>query len=1292
MAFPEDPLDSLFEMRINGVWTNITADVYRRAPLNHKRGRPPKGTRTDPGSVDLLLDNRTKKYSPRYPMGEYFNGIGRNTELRYSVPGAESYLELDGTATGLASTPDVAALDIVGDIDVRAEITTDWQDIGKPTSKNYGVIGKWSSTLGNRSWMLRVIDRLIIFVWSTDGTNQNQATFNVPSQVRPRIAIRATLDVNDGAGGHIAQLYWAESLDDPNWVALGGPFNGVGVTSVFSGTAPLSVGVFDSTTTPNRIPFIGRGHRFEVRTGIGGTVVANPDFRSQAVGAPSFADGTGKTWTLAGTSRVTDRQYRFVTEMAEWPLRWVKSEQDVYIPAKAAGVLRRMGQGKKALESTLRRRLNQTSAPDMLATWPMEEGISATEFSSPIAGVQTAKFTGMELAAVDTMPGAKALPKLRNPATLRAAIPASTSASQGWQVEFVFFLPTMPAAQSQFFRVECTNSTMRFATVYCATAGITVEVRNIENVVLATVTFFSAQSNADFVGRWNRMRMYVEDAGGGQTHFRAAWLDITTSVGWVATATFTGTRGIAAKATGTWGAGTLDMAMGHLSAFDGDTIPNQVYNGSDEAFDGEAAVSRMDRITNEENTVPFRWTDGDLSLGSELVGPQRQATLLDILESAAAADGGLLYEDRDRIGLVYRDRYTMQNQDPKLTLAYSSVAAPSLAPTDDDLDSVNDVVVTRDGGSFGQATLRVGRMSIQDPPSGIGLYDTQVTLSLATDAQASVIAGWLLHLGTWDEPRVESLSVRLHKHPELIPYILELDVGDRIQVTGVPTWVSASGVLDLLLDGYDEQFGPHTWDIQFNCSPAGPWDVGVVENSIHDRVDTDGTTLQLAADSTQTTLQVHTTQTESAVETSATWTEDAFDTPFDINVGGEVMRVTAVGTQLTPNPFFDADTTGWVAAGGATTIQRSTDFVPVEPRAVATLKVTPPGGVASGGVDQTPRSPVGSVVPGTTYQASGWVYVPAGWTDLRTCIDWYTSGDVFISTSLGSGTSVVAGTWTFLTQSLVAPATASRAIVRARYGGTPAASVVWYVWGLRLTAAPALGYDTFTRTTASTWGTSTDNHAWQEDGGVVTDRSTNGTQGVVTLAANPSTIRHQTILESVTNCDILASIGVSATATGAAFLPAVLVRWTGTSNFYRIRLEFNTTGTLFVALTRGVTAVGSSVNTGLTYVGGDMFRLRVRLIGHRVLVRVWRVGDEEPKVWLLDLTVTSAEGTIDSGRVGVSASAFAGNTNVNPQLRFDDFQVINPQKFTVERSLNNIVKAQTAGTDVRLNKPTVTSG
>lgn len=122
------------------------------------------------------------------------------------------------------------------------------------------------------------------------------------------------------------------------------------------------------------------------------------------------------------------------------------------------------------------------------------------------------------------------------------------------------------------------------------------------------------------------------------------------------------------------------------------------------------------------------------------------------------------------------------------------------------------------------------------------------------------------------------------------------------------------------------------------------------------------------------------------------------------------------------------------------------------------LQITPNGSSASGGING-PRTDTGTVIAGEQYVASCWVYSPGGWSDLRPAIDWYDAANVFLSSGLGaSGFSVPAGQWTLLSQTLTAPANASRLTARARHGGTPAAGNIWYADEVTVREVKATGY------------------------------------------------------------------------------------------------------------------------------------------------------------------------------------------------------------------------------------------
>lgn len=151
----------------------------------------------------------------------------------------------------------------------------------------------------------------------------------------------------------------------------------------------------------------------------------------------------------------------------------------------------------------------------------------------------------------------------------------------------------------------------------------------------------------------------------------------------------------------------------------------------------------------------------------------------------------------------------------------------------------------------------------------------------------------------------------------------------------------------------------------------------------------------------------------------------------------------AAGNIVSLNPYIPYDLSNWT--GNNASIARTTDLL--AGRTVPTTLVTPNGVSASGGVNQSPHPAAGTVVPGQQYIADAWVYSPGGWSDLRACIDWYDASDAFLSSGLGSGSVVAAGTWTHLRQTLTAPASASRPVARVRAGGTPASANTFYVFG-----------------------------------------------------------------------------------------------------------------------------------------------------------------------------------------------------------------------------------------------------
>src|SRR5690606_18128437 len=211
-----------------------------------------------------------------------------------------SWLEL-GAGSNVSTPPD-GALQITGDIDLRAEITPeDWT----PTA-NQAILGRWFTSGGatQRSYRIDLqTNGRLRFTWSVNGQTgaaNISSTVSVTPPESGRLAVRAPFDVNNGAGGRTIRFYTAPSLAGP-WTQLGNPVTQGGTTSIHPGTAPLTVGAYNAGASE---PFVGRVWAAEVRAGIDGSLVAAVDFTGLAGGTTAFTDATGRNWTIAGNASI----------------------------------------------------------------------------------------------------------------------------------------------------------------------------------------------------------------------------------------------------------------------------------------------------------------------------------------------------------------------------------------------------------------------------------------------------------------------------------------------------------------------------------------------------------------------------------------------------------------------------------------------------------------------------------------------------------------------------------------------------------------------------------------------------------------------------------------------------------------------------------------------------------------------------------------------------------------------------------------------------------------------------
>jgi hypothetical protein len=938
------------------IWTgseglNITDDVQVTEAQPITWGRPDEGRQADPGTLSLRLNNGASKvngivgrYSPRNPRSDLYGLIGRNTPIRMWVRGAEPCLLVPDTAGAKARVVSTSALNIAGDIDVRIEVAPDRipaQDAEDFAHASQELIGRWNTVADDRMWRLLLrLDGRLNLVWSTDGaaTEEQYSTEPVPYISGHRFAVRATLDVANGAAGHTVTFYTAPSIAGP-WAQLGQPVVVAGTTSINTvGTADLEIG--DIATSGFEV---GAGCYFaaEVRSGINGTLVANPDFTAQTVGATSFTDGAGRAWLVEGGSEITDDYRRFLGEVSAWPSRWDVSGVDVWVPITASGILRRLGQGQKGLQSTLRRRI---PAYGPLAYWPMELDAGTRRnrnAGTPVDGAAVMATSRLDWAADDSLPGSSPLPKTAEGAYFNGPIPQTGSkvALTSWAVEFVYFMPAAPASNRSLFWVTSTGTVRQWQVLYGPPGGNDLSCRIIGTDGAGTeIVNTLVGLGDDVLDTWMRQRLTLTQDG-ANVDWELQWLKVGSSAGLLAD-TYSGAIGRPKAVTSpeSLHADMAGISIGHVSAWAPADNAGIAYAFADHGFDGESSIDRMRRLAEEEE-LPLSVTGRTEDTAA--MGPQRPGTLLDLLQECADADGGILTERRETLGLQYRPRYLRYNQVPRMALDYEAGhIAPPLDPTDDDQATRNDITVTSPGGSSARAVLREGALSIRQPPNGVGTYDEAISRNLAEDGDLETHANWLLHLGTYNGIRYPALTLNMANSAMegFSDELIHLQVGDRITIENPPAWLPPEPI-DLLVEGYQETVNEFDWLIEFNCSPAGPWTVGEAGGADSDdapvRVDTDGSELIASVGAADTALFVH-AHTGPAWTTSAGPTPNAGagDLPFDIGIGGENMtvtdsqpivwdqftRTTSNGWGSTPSALSMA----WLTSGG-TAAERSTN-------------------------------------------------------------------------------------------------------------------------------------------------------------------------------------------------------------------------------------------------------------------------------------------------------------------------------------------------------------------------------
>lgn len=893
MAFPVDPLDIYIELKYSGVWNDVTTYGLSRQSIGIRRGLRDEGSSADPSTCSLQLNNVDGRFSPRNPRSPLYGLIGRNTQMRVRVGDRDVSLSLPGVTDSYVSTPDTAALDITGDLDLRIDLEpAAWRN---PEAKAFARKFKFSTNELSWSWFLQP-DGTVRLWWSPDGSDalRIRANSTVPVPDVGRQAVRVTLDVDNGGGVWEAKFYTATTLGGP-WTQLGDTIIGAAVTSLFASDEPVEIGRMGPDGFFDVFPLKGSVYGFEVRNGIDGILVAAPDFSAPEAGDPTLVDSTGLTWTMHGSAAISDRSVRYSGEVSEWPPRWDLSGNDVWVPVTASGIRRRLSQGASQLSSALYRGITGGNITPPVAYWPCEDSSDATSFASALGhepmGV-LGDTSAVRPAAFSGIPASLAIPKVNTGGRFQGNIPEYTPSD---------YLRSMVLVNIPENGVSSEQTLLRTRTIGGDSEAWLVNI--LPDGALRLICF--AHGGATLVNHIGGFAINGESGllwiylvqNGANVDWQVGFGGINAiAIGFIDDTLAGKTFGRAHQVVIGQNFDLNDVAVGHVQVLHTDEFW-EILNFA-RAWRGESARDRVVRLAAEEN-VPLTIDAGD----TVSVGPQRPETFLDLADEAPEADIGFLYDRRDFLALHFQPRVGRYNQVAALAADYTAgEVAPPFEPVEDDQTLRNDIIVNRTGGSSARATQVFGPLSIQAPPDGVGRYDESITINVATDDQLPDQAGWRLHLGTVDESRYPRVTVNLARNPHLIDTVKRLDVGSRLTIANPPDWLPAD-TIDLIVLGYEETLNSYEWQLTFNCAPGSPWNVAAVDSS---RADTAGSELVSAVDSTETALEVATTS-------GPVWTTKTESFPFAVKVGGEALSVTQV-TGAVEDAFARTVTSGWGTA------------------------------------------------------------------------------------------------------------------------------------------------------------------------------------------------------------------------------------------------------------------------------------------------------------------------------------------------------------------------------------------
>lgn len=754
-------------------FVDLTSRVFTPAGIEITRGRSEASGEVQTGSCSLVLDNTDGALSPELSSSPYYPNVKPQNRLRVTY--RDPAVGGNFVAAESASFEGGTVGDWAFDTFWGFPVGTRANSAVRAQSGTKSMLITWPTTAGG-SWVKTIVSGLVV------GRTYTASAYVYVPTGSPDVWLDEPFGIGAGAYTSVKNA-WSR------------------ITLTFVATAP--------------------SHSF------------GPHVATATAGQQCWVDSVqvdeGST-AGAFTTTAPPIVYRFDGYVDEWPIEWPTGGQvDSRSQVKAFDLQSRLSRAR-SLDSVIAETC-RLDAPSWY--FPLDEESDSTSVGDREGSGSTLAVTQLNLG------GELSFASGTGPGTDGASAPTFTPTDRFNGAYLRGSTPAVSSGLGRTLEAIALSSTLEHQIVAewsdPWSTGIRLGFNSSGNAVARSVspwdpsldrTVTSAQVYAD--GRTHALAATLSNDGAGTTTLRL-YVD---GVERGTAATFPAATLPALQRVNVGGGPYGDMFTGTISHVSGygsvlTTLADH-HAAASTGFAGERSDERIERIASWINfpAALMNLDVGDSTIGHvDSTGKSPWSYMQDVAETEA----GVLFIDTAGVLTLHNRTRGYDSAAPVDVSVSAEAIDPDVRLSSGVAGVVNDLTVSRSGG----ASVRVvDESSI----SSYGWLDESISTIGDSDLDALNRANWELAMRSTPVVKLPELTLDGLAEPGSSAAVRALDVGSRVQITGMPSQAPSSAA-DLRVQGYTERIGAGGWTLTANTTPFLPVPPLILDDDPRGRTD-----------------------------------------------------------------------------------------------------------------------------------------------------------------------------------------------------------------------------------------------------------------------------------------------------------------------------------------------------------------------------------------------------------------------------------------------------------------------